>query len=279
MVNLVLADLVRLVRRRELLVVAAAVLVFLFVAFFEAFLVAKSNVDIATAVPPPERDIEQFLEDQARYREAALVEFSSPAAVRLILAPGFPILPVAAVLSAVLSMGSDFEWGTVRGAVLLAGSRNRYLVARGAALSILLGVLVGAAALVGVLAPPLIGTVFREPLGVSLAGLPSAVDATVGALAAAVVYAGIGLAATTVARSMGLGLVFSAAVLSADALLTMLIRPTTETLASVTVAGSAGALVQSGRDIEVVTFLAAGAWLLLAILIAVRAFNSHDLVE
>lgn len=279
MTDLVLADLARLRRRRELLVAAVAVLILLFATFFQAFLIAKSNGDAVTAVPPPAEGVEQFLEHQPRYREAAMMGFSSPLAVRTVLSPPFPVFPVAAVLGAVLAMGSDVEWGTVRGAVLLAGSRRRYLLARLATISLLLGIVVGAVALLGAVAPPLIGEVFGQPLGWNSAHLPDAAAATLEAWASAVVCAAIGVAVTTLARTLGLGLVLSAAVLGADALLSILLRPTSGTLSSLTVAGSAGALVQPMDWSDAMRPLVAGIWFLLALLVGVLSFDRRGLVE
>lgn len=279
MTDLVLADLARLRRRRELLVAVAAVLILLFATFFQAFLITKSDVDALTSGPLPAEGADPFLELRAQYREAAVMRFSSPLAVRTVLSPGFPVFPVAAVLGAVLAMGSDFEWGTVRGAVLLAGSRRRYLLARLTTLSLLLGIVVVAVALLGAVAPPLIGEVFGQPLGWNPAHLPDAAAATLGAWASAVVYAAIGVAATTLTRTLGLGLVLSAAVLGADALLRILLRPTSGALSSLTVAGSAGALVQPMDWSDAMRPLVAGIWFLLALLVGVLSFDRRDLVE
>ncbi len=249
------------------------------VAFVQTFNVAKSEIDLATSVPPPPTEVQEFLDEQARYRQAMFAPLAAPAAIRAVTNPGIPLLAAGALFLAAIVMGSDFEWGTARTNILLAGSRRRFLLARHFAVWLVCLAVVGGLSVVGIVLPMVLAMATGAEVGWRSDGLGDAARAVVGATLAAITYGSLTLAVSTIGRSVAFGLLGSAVVLLLDAAASTVVRQSSEVAAALTISGSLAAVVHPTSSMLVVGFAAAGMWALAAIAVSVVMLERRDVVE
>jgi hypothetical protein len=196
MIGLLRADLLRLRGRREVGLVIAGIMLIHVIVFLHAFSIAKADADLATSVPPPPTGVEEFLKSQEEYRAAALAGFAVPASVSSMMRPGFPVLLVGLAFLAALTMGSDFDWGTVRSGILLAGSRRRFILVRHVTIWAVVAVAIAGLAVLALIAPQILSAT-GAPVGwTGQSLLPALAPIALTAFQAAV-YASIALAITS----------------------------------------------------------------------------------
>jgi ABC-type transport system involved in multi-copper enzyme maturation permease subunit len=279
MIELVRADVLRIVSRREIQLVIAALVLSHAIAFLQTFSVAKSEIDVATSVPPPPTDAAAFLEEQARYREAHFAWLAAPAAIRAMTSPGIPLLPAGVLFIAAIVMGSDFEWGTARTNILLAGSRRRFLLGRHLAVWGVCLVVVAGLCVLGVVLPVLLSMATRAEVGWRASGVPDAIRAGFGAALTVTTYGSITLAVVTLGRSVAFGLLAGVLFLGLDAVATSVIRHSGEVFAALTVSGSLAAASDPASTVPAVGFLVGALWTSVAIVCSVIAIERRDVIE
>lgn len=277
--RLVRADLIRILARREIQLAVVALVLLHAVAFLQVFSVAKAEIDLATSVPPPPTEVQEFLDEQARYRVARFASIAAPAAIRAMTNPGIPLLAAGVLFLAAIVMGSDFEWGTARTNMLLAGSRQRFLLARHLAVWLVGLAVVAVLAVLGIVLPVLLATATGAEVGWRSSGVPDGIRATVGAALAVMTYGSVTLALSTVGRSVAFGLLGGALFLGLDAVATNLLRPSGEVLAALTVSGSLASVVDPASTMPVVGLAAAAVWVGLGIAVSLLLLERRDVIE
>lgn len=279
MIALLRADLFRLRGRRDLIVVLGGLLIIHGIVFLQAYAIASGNADLVTSVPPPETEAKEFLRTQQEYRVQALASFAPPASASTILMPGFPVLVAGVAFLAAMVMGSDFEWGTVRSGVLLAGSRRRFILIRQLTCWVVVGLVIAILIAIGLVLPLLISAT-GAPVGWRPDGLGSNLASVVGTAYHAVLYASIAVAVTTVARSLAGGIIGTTLIFVADTFANVALRPTLPAVAKLSISGSLGDLADpQGATQPVVSLVTAAAWLVLAVVISLVAMQRRDILE
>jgi hypothetical protein len=278
--GLIRADLFRLARRREVILVVVGILAIHLAVFLQAFMITKADVDVTTAIPPPETGVEEFLRSQEAYRTLALAAFAAPVSADSVLRPGFPVLFVGLAFLAALAIGSDFEWGTIRAGVLLAGSRRRFVLVRHLTTwSIVIVTSAGLAGLGLVASQTLAMT--GAPVGWTGGGSgPQVLAAVLVTMLEGMTYASVALAITILARSLAAGLIVTALWLGTDALVTVGLRSSEVAVRYLTISGAFGDLAETTRAVQpVVSLVVAVAWLAAAVALSVVAIERRDIVE
>lgn len=279
MIGLLHADILRLRGRSDVLLVIAGIVLIHSVVFLQAFSIAKADAEVVISVPPPPTETEEFIRSQEEYRVVALAGFAVPTSVTSMMRPGFPVLLAGAAFLASLIMGSDFEWGTVRGSVLLAGSRRRFILVRHVTIWAIVGFAIVSLVVVGLVAP-LILSATGAPIGWSGQSPLPALTTVVPTAFQGSLYASMALAVTIAARSFAGGVIGAALVLGVDGLLSVALQSTQPMLARLTISGSLGDLADPQGAIEpALSLIVALAWLAIAVAVSIIAIERRDILE
>jgi hypothetical protein len=261
--GLIRADLFRLARRREVILVVVGILAIHLAVFLQAFMITKADVDVTTAIPPPETGVEEFLRSQEAYRTLALAAFAAPVSADSVLRPGFPVLFVGLAFLAAL-----------------AGSRRRFVLVRHLTTwSIVIVTSAGLAGLGLVASQTLAMT--GAPVGWTGGGSgPQVLAAVLVTMLEGMTYASVALAITILARSLAAGLIVTALWLGTDALVTVGLRSSEVAVRYLTISGAFGDLAETSRAVQpAVSLVVAAAWLAAAVALSVVAIERRDIVE
>jgi hypothetical protein len=147
------ADYLRLRGRRDLWLLVAAAPLLMVATFVNQYLTAASGLDTNRQVP---------ITPDERARE--LAAFAFPGNLTVVLSVSIIALVVIAAF-AIVTVGEDFEFGTIRPALHWSRSRTRYLAVKQISLLVPIALIFGSGLLVAVLMPFLI-----ELSGVRFAG-------------------------------------------------------------------------------------------------------------
>jgi hypothetical protein len=147
------ADWLRLRGRRDLWLLVAAAPLLMVATYVNQYLTAAAGLDTHRQVP---------ITPDERARD--LAAFAFPVNLSVVLSVSIIALVVIAAF-AVVTVGEDFEFGTIRPALHWSRSRARYLAAKQISLLVPIAVIFGSGLLVAVVMPLLIGL-----SGVRLAG-------------------------------------------------------------------------------------------------------------
>ena len=197
--GLLQAEWLRLRRRPEVLLLVILIAVAAGLFFAASFLDAIDHVRVGDGPGPV---LPEYLKAMAQLREP----YAFPQSLVAVLAGAWPI-PFACLFLGTATVGSDFDWSTIRTALLDWSDRTAWLVARLLSLAALAAFMLFAVLAVGAVLP-LAMVVAGEKL--PAVDPPSGLLVVVGAqFLVAIQYAALGVAGALVARSLAGGLLLA----------------------------------------------------------------------